>query len=494
MLFNSLEFLFFFTFVTFIYYFIPSKIRCFWILCSSLFFYSNWNNTYTLILVGCILISYCSALLLDRYNSNKKVRKSILILSGVMLFGLLVYFKYANFIIHNLNRINHLCGYNEFNSMNIILPVGISFFIFQSYSYVFDVYNNKVLAERNIIHYALFISFFPQLVAGPIERSGSLLVQIKSLGAKKKIDFSKIYEGLILVLWGLFIKMVIADRVAIFVDNVFNEFYNYGLVELGLASIGFSLQIYCDFSGYSLIAIGCAKILSVELSDNFNSPYFSSSIKEFWRRWHISLSRWFRDYVYIPLGGNKRGERRKKVNVLITMGLSGLWHGASWTFVFWGFLHGLYQIVEDSVKNIVTKFNSFFGIKEDVFSYKLFRRICTFILVDFAWIFFRADSLKEALNFIKRMLMNRNWWVLFDNSIYDMGLSHVEVQVLIVASLILLFVDYAQYKTNKRIEVLLLEQNFLFRSLTLIFLFSCIWIFGVYGPGFDGKQFIYFQF
>lgn len=344
MLFNSYNFLIFFPIVVLVYYAIPKKIRYIWLLIASYYFYMCWNAKYALILLFSTAVTYASGLLIDRANNKieddkKRTRwkKIFVALSFIINLSILFLFKYFDFAVENINRIlSHLNMQLLNPSFDVVLPVGISFYIFQALSYTVDVYRKDVKAEKNFLRYALFVSFFPQLVAGPIERSKNLLEQMYEV---HKFDAQRVKDGLLLMIWGGFQKIVIADRVAIVVDTVFNKFPQYGGMYIVVAAILFAFQIYCDFSGYSIIAMGAAKVMGFRLMENFNAPYFSMSVAEFWRRWHISLSTWFRDYLYIPLGGNRKGKLRKYINLMIVFIVSGLWHGAQWSFVIWGALN-----------------------------------------------------------------------------------------------------------------------------------------------------------
>lgn len=341
MLFNSLSFLIFFPVVVLIFFIMPNRVKYIWLLVASYYFYMNWNPKYALLMLASTLITWLTGLgisILKSRECDTQIRQKLL-LAGCFAVNLAIlgFFKYFDFFLMNLNAVIGKFGLEMVQKpFDVVLPVGISFYTFQALGYIIDVYKEKVSAEKNVLKYALFVSFFPQLVAGPIERTENLLNQIKEIPSRKPLDYDRITNGLVYMLYGFFLKMVISDRVAILVDNVFDSWFLYGGVELLVAAIGFALQIYCDFSSYSIIAIGAAQVMGFTLMENFEAPYFSSSVKEFWRRWHISLSTWFRDYVYIPLGGNRRGKRRKNINLMLTFLLSGLWHGANWTFVVWG--------------------------------------------------------------------------------------------------------------------------------------------------------------
>ncbi len=494
MLFNSTEFLFFFPIVLAAYLVMPKKARIPWLLLASYFFYGCWNYKYLTLILFSTVVTYASARFLEK-SSSVKTKKWILGLGISANLFVLFFFKYLDFAFMNVNRLLQAIHVNPVaNPFDFLLPVGISFFTFQAVGYVIDVYRGDVPAEKNFIKYALFVSFFPQLVAGPIERSKNLLGQIKALEEKRTWTKDGLVSGLGMMLWGLFMKMVIADRVAIFVDEVFANTYAAGTMEMAAAAVGFSLQIYADFAGYSAVAIGAARMLGLNLMENFNTPYFAASIAEFWRRWHVSLSSWFRDYVYIPLGGNRKGKLRKYLNLMITFLVSGLWHGAAWKYVVWGGLHGAYQIAGDLTKPLRARVNAFFEVKEDTFGHRLGQMIGTFLLTTFAWIFFRADSLRLALDYVAGMVTKWNPWVLFDDSLYGWGLNHFEMNLLAMAVLILLAVSLLRSRRGMDLGQYLLTQNVLFRWAVMLGLALLILVFGEYGVDFDSNKFIYFDF
>lgn len=494
MLFNSFDFLVFFPIVVLLFYVIPKKTRYIWLLICSYYFYMCWNAKYAILIAASTLITWVAGLLISKYK-DIRVKKGIVATSLICNLSILFVFKYLDFAIININRILSYANIELINNpFDIVLPVGISFYTFQALGYTIDVYRGKVEAEKNPLRYALFVSFFPQLVAGPIERSGNLLKQLKKIDSEKMWNYNNAVEGVILILWGLFLKMVIADRISIFVNEVFLNIYAYGTIELVLGVIAFSIQIYCDFSGYSTIAIGAAKVLGFELTENFNVPYFSTGIKEFWRRWHISLSTWFKDYLYIPLGGNRCSKIRNYFNLMVTFLVSGLWHGAAWTFVVWGGLHGLYQILEDFLKPVGEKLTKVLKVNTQVFSYKLGQILITFGLTSFAWIFFRAESIDQAFYYINRMFTKWNPWVIFDQSLYTLGLDVVEMNVLIIAVVCLVLVDIMKYKKDISISQFLMKQNLWFRWAVMLFLILAVLVYGKYGVDFDSSKFIYFDF
>ncbi|MCR4739202.1 MAG: MBOAT family protein [Lachnospiraceae bacterium] len=492
MLFNSWQFLLFFPIVLLLYYVLPVKFRRVWLLVCSLFFYACWNVKYLLLLIASILITYFTAILTERFGNK---RKTLMIIGLIADFSLLVFFKYSGFLLNIIKDIA-----DKFNvpgpglSFDILLPVGISFYVFQSAGYLIDVYRGDIKAERNIVRYALFVSFFPQLVAGPIERSKNMLSQIDEMVNEKKPDFDRLRSGFICIMWGLFLKLVAADRLAVLADEVFDRYYSYGTFILILGAAAFSLQIYCDFASYSTIAAGSAEMLGFTLMENFETPYFSRSIREFWRRWHISLSTWFRDYLYIPLGGNRCSKIRQYVNIMITFLVSGLWHGADWSFVFWGGLHGLYQILGDIIKPVRDRLESFFHTDRESFGYKLSEMMITTALAVFAWIFFRAPSIGNAFSYIGRMFTHFDPWTLTDKSIYTLGLDVTEMHVLWASLLVILCVGILRYKRRIRIDRFICSQGGLFRAVTVYLLIMAVIIYGKYGPSEELKAFLYFRF
>lgn len=370
--------------------------------------------------------------------------------------------------------------------LDLLLPVGISFYTFQALSYTLDVYNKHIKAEKNIFKYALFVSFFPQLVAGPIERSGNLLNQIQNIRYMKLWNYERIRDGLLLMFWGFFQKLVIADRASILVNQVYNNYSKYGFLELSVASFLFAFQIYCDFGGYTNIARGAAQVMGFSLMQNFRQPYLAVNIKDFWRRWHISLTSWFTDYLYIPLGGNRNGKFRKYINILLVFSISGLWHGANWNFVIWGILHAVYQIIGDIKIEVAKKRNT--DAPKTSFSQRLGKRIITFFLVDIAWIFFASNDLKHSFNILRQMLS-----VLQTTSLYEIGLDRGNWFMLCLGITILFIVDLI-HERKQSVFYLISQQTIWFRWTLYLGLIWCVIMFGIYGVGYDASQFIYFQF
>ena len=383
--FNSIQYLIFLPIVFSIYWMLPHRYRWILLLISSYYFYMSWNVKYVVLILFTTIVTYTCGLFLEKYG-DKKVRKIIISVTLVACIGVLCIFKYLNFMFQALTDLLAVFRIQLHPmTLKLLLPVGISFYTFQTLSYVIDVYRGDIRAEHHFGKYATFISFFPQLVAGPIERSGNLLPQIKE---ERIFKYEVAREGLLLMAWGFFKKVVIADTLAVYSDKIFNKVFSYSGFSLIVATIFFTIQIYCDFSGYSDIAIGTAKLFGIKLMDNFKSPYFSSSIKEFWSRWHISLSTWLRDYVYIPLGGNRVSKIRHRLNLLLTFLISGLWHGANYTFLMWGVYHGIGQIIEGLFKKK--------GDERGLC--RIIKMLLVFLFVSIGWILFRAQNFSEVVH------------------------------------------------------------------------------------------------
>ena len=471
MLFNSIAFLFFLPIVVLLYFTISGRYRWFLLLFASCFFYMFFKPIYIAILGFTIVVDYFAGMAIEGANEN--ARKRIwLILSIIVNVGVLVLFKYYNFLNENVVNLFAFFGvaiHPRF--LTIILPIGLSFHTFQAMSYTIEVYRGNQKAERHFGIYALYVMFFPQLVAGPIERPQNMIHQFHEM---KFFDTHKVVSGLRLILWGMFKKIVIADRLSSYTDNIFNNPYGYSGIMVLFSVLFFSFQIYCDFSGYTDIAIGSARILGINLMKNFDFPYMSKSIAEFWRRWHISLSTWFRDYLYIPLGGNRGSSLRKYFNLLIVFSISGIWHGANWTFLIWGILHWLFLVTEDVKKRFFKKPSNF------IFKNQL-NIITTFCLVTLAWIFFRANSFTVAFFMIQKIFII--------NSIYYFIISNINIVVFnCILVIILLIVDNLASKTSfiKNFD----QRSIFFKWAVYYLLLISIFFLGV----FENKQFIYFQF
>jgi len=491
MLFNSFHFLVFFTLITILYFLTPHRLRWILMLAGSYYFYMCWRPELILLLIFITFVNYFAALKIYRAKKKHK-KKNMLLISMLINFGILFIFKYMNFFSESMAAAVSFVGLNYTpKEFDIILPMGISFFTFQAAAYTIDVYRERIKPVKHYGKFSLFISFFPQLVAGPIERSENLLPQFY-----KKHNFSlyQTKEGLKIMLWGFFKKVVIADRAAVAVNTVFNNVEFYSGLYLVLASLLFTLQIYCDFSGYSDIAKGVARVLGFDLMDNFKRPFISKNIKEFWRRWHVSLSSWFMDYVYIPLGGNRKGELKKYRNLLITFMVSGLWHGAAWTFVIWGGLHGIFIVVYNIFAPYIYKIKTAIHIDKSrvlTFIYNLGVTCFTFGLVVFAFIFFRANSVEDGFYIISHMLWNFRIWntpqYLFD-VFTGMGLGLYEWRVLIYA---VMFLAAAEILGGENIHETLKKHSFVLRLAFYVIIALFVLLAGVF---YNAGEFIYFQF
>lgn len=436
MLFNSLEFLIFFPIVVTLFFACPYRYRWIVLLAASYYFYAAWKVEYIVLIIAATLFSYGTARLMVRPEYHAK--RTLLLVIGlganlVILFA----FKYFNFVNDSLRAV-----FNQFNLVydapmfQLLLPIGISFYTFQSLGYIIDVYRGKLEPEHHLGRFALFVAFFPQLLAGPIGRAPNLLPQFY---AKFDFDEARVSSGLRLMLWGMFQKVVIADRLGLYVNAVYNDPSAWSGWPVLMATFFFAFQIYCDFAGYSNIAIGAARVMGFNLMENFRRPYFAQSPAEFWRRWHISLSTWFRDYLYIPLGGSRVPVPRWYLNLMIVFLVSGLWHGAAWTFVIWGGLHGLYVVGEATTTTARSKLAGRLGLDRRPATLAVLSGVVTFILVDLAWVFFRANSMADAFLLLSNMAPLTNfadltapWPAVVSNPAQEMALSLALILLLLV--------------------------------------------------------------
>lgn len=496
MLFNSLEFIVFFPVVVLVNFIIPPKIRYLWLLAASYYFYMCWNARYALLLLFSTAITYLSGLAMAKIQARQRpsaplLKKLCVAASFLLNLAVLVFFKYYGFLAANLTAALRVFDLQpRIPVFDVLLPVGISFFTFQALSYTMDVYRGDIPAEKNFFRYALFVSFFPQLVAGPIERSKNLLDQ---LAVPHPFRFENLREGFALMMQGYFLKMVVADRVAIFVDTAYGDPLTYGGFYLIVATVLFAFQVYCDFAGYSVIAKGAAQVLGIRLMENFDAPFFARSVPELWRRWHISLASWFKDYLYVPLGGNRKGRVRKYVNLMVVFLVSGLWHGAAWTYVMQGALNGAYQVLGDLLKPVRDALVKLLGLHRESFGHRLLQTVVTFALFDLSLVFFRAETLTKAKNILYSVTHVFNPWVLLDGSLFNCGLNEKNFRVMLFTILVLLLADLCKYKGIVLREKLL-AQDLWFRWLVLIGGVLFVLIFGVWGTGYDQAGFIYFQF
>ncbi len=487
MLFNSIEFLLFFPIVTIVYFLLVHKHRWWWLLAASCVFYMVFKPEYLLILGFTIVVDYFAGIWIE--NAVGKQRKWFLIVSLVANIGVLAFFKYTNFAIFALAQANIA----HYKLLDFILPIGLSFHTFQAMSYTIEVYRGNQKAEKHFGLYALYVMFYPQLVAGPIERPQNVLHQFYE---KKNFDYQRVTSGLKLMAWGLFKKVVIADRLTLFVDKVYNTPTQYEGVPIIVATIFFTFQIYCDFSGYSDIALGSAEVMGFKLMKNFDRPYFSKSISEFWRRWHISLSTWFRDYLYIPLGGNRVSKTRQNFNQFFVFAVSGLWHGANWNFIIWGALHGFYLIFARITKKPRVYFNKITGLDKVPFLLKTVQAFTTFCLVAFAWIFFRGNYLEQSqcwhlVTHLFSNLPSIKEFLSYNYIAKKVFLEFTMVEFLIAVGLII-FMEIIHYiQRDKSIRQIVAKYPTALRW-TLYYLFiMAFFILGVFD---QPAKFIYFQF
>ena len=496
MLFNSIDFLIFFPVVVLLYFVIPKRVRYLWLLGCSYYFYMCWNPRYALLILTSTAITYLSGILIHRTNAieNERKRTHLKKLWVGLSFGsnlaILCVFKYLTFFLESLATALGFAGISmTVPTIDLLLPVGISFYTFQALSYTMDVYRGDIDAEPNFLRYALFVSFFPQLVAGPIERSGSLLHQLRE---HQTFDYVRARRGLVLMGWGFFQKMVIADRLAILVDTVYNDPVGKSGAAVILATVLFCFQIYCDFGGYSNIAIGAAKVIGIDLMENFRQPYLATSIRDYWRRWHISLSTWFRDYLYIPLGGNRKGKVRSMVNLLVVFLVSGLWHGAAWHYVIWGGLHGLYQVAGAVTAPVRRKLREILSIRENGLFHRFYATVITFGLVAAAFVLFRINCMSDCITMLRAVLFDLTPASLLNGGIFELGLQKPDFIVAILSVLVLITSDFVREKC--RPGEILDRQPLLLRWIVYLVLIFAILIFGIYGPSYEATAFIYFAF
>jgi D-alanyl-lipoteichoic acid acyltransferase DltB (MBOAT superfamily) len=488
MLFNSTQFAIFFPIVAALYFATPQRFRWCLLLAAGYYFYACWKPGYTVLIIISTLVDYTAGLLMGAAASRAR-KRAWLVLSLCTNLGLLFFFKYFNFFNEALAGVLDLVGVQSpLPASRFLLPVGLSFYTFQSLTYTIGVYRGTVKPERHLGIFACYVCFFPQLVAGPIERAQNLLPQFFE---RHPFDYERVTHGLKLMAWGLFQKMVIADRLAVLVDQVYGDLPRYQGVGLAIATVLFAFQIYCDFSGYTDIAIGAAEVLGFRLMANFQRPYFASSIPEFWHRWHISLSTWFRDYVYIPLGGNRVGRLRWDFNIMVVFLLSGLWHGANWTFLIWGALHGLYMLCSRRLEPLRARLAAATRLDCAPRLRHALQVAFTFTLVCFAWIFFRARSLQEAVYVVRNLF--QGWSILFDlprlyDTVFSLGLSQTEF-FFAVAMIGVMLAGHG-IAAHGGVDAFLARKPIWVRWTLYSLLVWCIFLFGIYRH----KEFIYFTF
>lgn len=461
-MFTSLHFIFLFLPVIVINYLLPQRYRWIFLLIASYYFYIDWQPLYAILLFITTSLTYLAGILLSLKRFRKTQRKFICIIGSLLPLGSLFFFKYYNFLTSNIRSFLETIGiYIELPEMKMLLPLGISFYTFSAIGYLIDIYRNKYRPEKNFGIFCLFISFFAQILSGPIPRGDGLIPQLRH---PSNLSYENIMSGFRMMLWGYFMKLCVADNLSIYVDSIFNNLSSNNGGSFMLASLLYTIQIYCDFAGYSFIAIGAAKMLGITLMENFRRPYLAKNIKDFWSRWHISLSSWFRDYVYIPLGGNRVSKKRHKFNLMLTFLVSGIWHGAAWNFIIWGGLHGGGQIVEKS-------FDNRFKIPQ------FLKIMITFMFVSIGWVFFRLESVNKVFQGFKKV-------------IFDFGIPSIDA-VLLYGLLTLIFVVIKDYIDEYHPNVKLLNSdNFWVSNISTGIFLAIIVLFGTFGSG----NFIYFQF
>ncbi|MCR5746681.1 MAG: MBOAT family protein [Lachnospiraceae bacterium] len=502
MLFTSITFAFFLPVIFILYWAVPRSLRWIALLVANIYFYMYGGPVYLLLLLAIAAVTWLAGRAIESARpgmgsesgslNKPNGAKKYLIGSVVIVIGFLAFFKYANFAI---GTVSGICSALSIGfapaELKLALPLGISFYSFAAIGYVADIYKNKISAEQNFFKYLTFVSFFPSVLSGPINRAGDVIPQINEPG---EFDADRASEGLRQMLWGFFKKLIIADMLARYVNPVFDFSRFYFGLTLIVATVFYTFQIYCDFSGYSDIAIGTAKLMGIKLGDNFKSPYYSRSVKEFWSRWHISLSSWFRDYVYIPLGGSRVNEARHHLNLMLTMLLSGLWHGADWSFVIWGGLHGLYQVVEDFCHKHFAKKENRGKREKDIkrsVPWNIGHGILTFGLVSFAWSFFRANNTSDAIYIATHMPRGlghiANSYVMMLN---NMGLDGKSLAWIIVLVAVLMAVDFVGLKQDIYIafgKLPIVVRWLIYISLTVYIIVMSL-------NGGQHQEFIYFQF
>lgn len=467
MSFTSINFLLFVFVVVVINYILTAKKRWILLLLSSYYFYLNWQPVYAILLFFTSVVTYVCSVLMNKGNLKNPQRKAICVSGCLVPLSALIIFKYYNFFTDSIIFVLDSLGIHlKMPELSLLMPVGISFYTFTSVGYLIDIYKRRYAPETNFGIVCLFVSFFAQISSGPIPRGNKLIPQLKN---PEPLKYENVIGGFKTMMWGFFMKLCVADRVGIYVDSVYNNMFHHNGGSMLLASFLYTIQIYCDFAGYSLVAIGTARMLGIRLMDNFRRPYFASSIKDFWSRWHISLSTWFRDYVYIPLGGSRVSKKRNILNLLATFLISGLWHGAAWNFLLWGGFHGVGQSIEKistaKTKDTFSKVPAFFKI------------FLVFVIVNFLWVFFRLQSMKEISNFFVKIIT-------------DFGIPFIDMTLVYgMLALVMLFIKDVIDEYCPSVK-LMSNGNIIVSSVATGCLVTIVLLFGV----FDSSSFIYFQF
>jgi len=489
MTFNSLDFLIFYPIVLLLHYLLPHKYRWMMLLAASLLFYMWWSAPLFFLILFTTVVSWICSLVIEKTDDPKK-KKLCLTLTLITSLGVLFFFKYYNFLAGTAMSIGALFGAEFDATLQLILPVGISFYTFQTLSYAIDVYRGDIKTEHHFGYYFLFVTFFPQLVAGPIERPDNLLPQLYK---ERKWNWDDAVAGGKRMLAGFFKKIVVADLLATYVNAVYNSPETSTGLGIVVASAMFAVQIYCDFSGYTDIAIGCARMMGIHLMQNFNRPYSAKTIKEFWARWHISLSTWFRDYLYIPLGGNRCAPARRWLNVMIVFLVSGLWHGAAWTFVIWGFLHGAYQVIGGLTLKKRQELCEKMHINRESVGFRIYQQAITCVLVTFAWIFFRANSTGDLITLLSHLFTS--WSTPVGTVFADMGMNWTGALTSILSVACMVFLDrLVVHEEQPQANGTYASDRAVYRGRALVMLWIVLVAWMVLLAGNGASSFIYFQF
>lgn len=467
--FLSLTFAVFFIISVICYYTVPKKMRWGILLLSSIIFYV-WSVPYLIIY---LLFSAVTTFLYGKWTEKHKEH-------GKALLALVIF---ANLAVLLTVKFAPLAG------ISILAPMGISFYTLQVIAYCVDVYQGKTEAQSNFFKYLLFVSFFPQILQGPIPRYNQLKEQ---LFEGHVFDYRTVKFGFQMILWGMFLKMAVADRAAIFVNAVFPEYHLYEGTVLAVAAVLYSIQLYTDFLGCVCIAMGAAEVYGIHLQTNFARPYMAVSIKDFWRRWHISLSSWLRDYVYIPLGGNRKGKLRRYINLIVTFLVSGIWHGSGLQYIFWGLMQGGYQVAGEILEPIRKNVRKALKINVESVAYTLWQRVCTFVLITISWVIFRAPNLRAGFSILKRIATDFTPWVFFDGTLYEFGIEARSFLALILCVILVMVAEHFQEKGN--IREMLEKQHIIVRWGIYLGAIALVAVLGVYGPGYRATQFLYGQF
>ena len=450
---------------------------------ASVFFYACYSAAGLFFLMYSVLVTYASGLM--GYRAVQRGGKRTVYIAGIALnFVPLVLFKYGSFAVENANRLFSRIGM-ALPLPEFFLPIGLSFFIFQSSTYLFELYRGRIEPERNFIDYLLFVAFFPTITSGPIQRSTALLPQIRERG---RICFERVQSAALLFVWGAFVKLVLADRLAILTDTVFNSYTQHGSLILLLGAAGYSVQIYADFMSYSCMAIAVAALFGFELTENFHQPYFATSMADFWHRWHISLTSWLTDYIYIPLGGSRKGKPRRYANILAVFLISGLWHGAAWNFVVWGALHALFQIAGHATLGAREALCGKLHIDRNTQAYRCWQRAVVFLLVTTAWVFFRMESIHSAREYIMRMFTRWDPWALTDGTLLKIGLTQMDWNICILAITVLAGVSLLRERHGE------IVCGAIPSILVFVILMCATVVFGCYGAKYNASAFIYAVF